>query len=57
MQYNLELLCSVKRLESPQQCVRIGHNPAMYQSRVYHNNVLMLGVAQQSNNVAYTSAK
>ena len=46
-----------KKYDLPQQCVSIGYVPAMFSGRVYHNNVLMLGIAQQSNKAACISAK
>ena len=51
------MLSNVLGLDLPQQCVSIGYSPAMYEGRVYDNNVLMLGIAQQNNKAACTSAK
>ena len=47
----------ILRLDLAQQCVSLGYSPAMYKGRVYHNNVFMLGLAQESNKAAWTSAK
>ena len=38
-------------------CVSFGYSPAIYPGRVYHNNVLMLGIAQQSNKAFCTSVE
>ena len=46
MHQNWELLSNVQRLVLPQQCVGIGYIAAMYYGRVYHNKVLMLGIAE-----------
>ena len=53
----MELLSNELRLDLPEHCVSIGYSPAMCEGKVYHSNVLMLGIAQQSNKAACTSAK
>ena len=57
MQENWELPSIVLRLDLPQHCVSIGYRPAMYYGRVYHNNVLMLGIAQKCSKATCTPAK
>ena len=56
MQSYWELLSNVKRLDLPQQCVSTVYVSAMFLGRVYHNKVLTLGIAQQCNKAACTSA-